>query len=113
MLTPRGIICAWSGALVDIPAGWLVCDGTLGTPDLQERFIVGAGLTYNPGDTGGTITHDHTFTSDGHFHLLAGGGILGGPTGYNPNTDVSVATGRTDLHDNLPPYHALFFIMKS
>lgn len=33
-----GIICLWYGAIVDIPSGWHLCDGTEGTPlivDLQ------------------------------------------------------------------------------
>ena len=38
-----GVILLWSGALVDIPAGWLLWDGTLGTPDLRDRFLVGSG----------------------------------------------------------------------
>jgi hypothetical protein len=42
-LTPIGGIIMWSGALVDIPAGWQLCDGTNGTPDLQNRFILAAG----------------------------------------------------------------------
>lgn len=47
----KGLICLWSGAIVDIPAGWYLCDGTNGRPDLRDCFVVGAGLTYNPDDT--------------------------------------------------------------
>lgn len=47
----KGIICLWSGAVIDIPVGWHLCDGTEGTPNLQDKFIIGAGSTYNPGDT--------------------------------------------------------------
>lgn len=39
---PRGIITMWSGTIVTIPSGWALCDGTNGTPDLRDRFIVGA-----------------------------------------------------------------------
>jgi microcystin-dependent protein len=53
---PSGAIVLWSGALVDIPSGWLLCDGTDGTPDLRGKFIVGAGGTYDVGDTGGADT---------------------------------------------------------
>lgn len=42
----KGIVCLWSGAIVDIPAGWQLCDGTNGTPDLRDKFIIGAGDTY-------------------------------------------------------------------
>lgn len=50
----KGIICLWGGAIVDIPAGWHLCDGTNGTPDLRDRFVIGAGSTYNPDDTAPT-----------------------------------------------------------
>ncbi|MDR9392671.1 MAG: hypothetical protein RI554_11670, partial [Trueperaceae bacterium] len=43
----------WSGSVVSIPSGWLLCDGTNGTPDLRDRFIVGAGGAYTVNDTGG------------------------------------------------------------
>ena len=38
----RGLIVMWSGAIAEIPPGWALCDGTQGTPDLRDRFIVGA-----------------------------------------------------------------------
>lgn len=56
-----GIICMWSGLLVDIPNGWALCDGTNGTPDLRERFVRGAPNAVNPGGTGGAATHLHAF----------------------------------------------------
>jgi microcystin-dependent protein len=71
---PRGIITMWSGAIADIPSGWALCDGSNGTPDLRDRFIVGAGESYNVGDTGGSNTvtlttsqipsHSHTASID-------------------------------------------------
>lgn len=50
----KGIIVLWSGAINDIPAGWGLCDGSGERPDLRDKFIIGAGSTYNPGDTAGT-----------------------------------------------------------
>lgn len=50
---PTGGIIMWSGTIVAIPTGWVLCDGANGTPNLRDRFIVGAGSTYNVGDTGG------------------------------------------------------------
>ena len=50
----KNIIVLWSGAIVDIPAGWALCDGNNGTPDLRDVFIVGAGSLLNPGDTATT-----------------------------------------------------------
>lgn len=53
-LHPVGSIIMWAGAIGDIPAGWKLCDGQNGTPNLIDRFIVGAGGSYNVGATGGT-----------------------------------------------------------
>jgi len=53
---PSGGIIMWSGSIATIPVGWALCDGTNGTPDLRDRFVVGAGTTYAPGNTGGANT---------------------------------------------------------
>lgn len=50
---PAGVICMWSGSSAEIPAGWVLCDGSNNTPDLRGRFVVGAGGAYDVGDTGG------------------------------------------------------------
>jgi microcystin-dependent protein len=70
---PSGVIVMWSGPVSAIPAGWSLCDGTNGTPDLRDQFIIGAGNSYSVGDTGGeasvtlTIdqmpTHSHSASS--------------------------------------------------
>jgi microcystin-dependent protein len=82
---PKGVIVMWSGSLSNIPTGWAICDGNNGTPNLQNRFIVGAGIDYSVNDSGGakevTLTdaqtplksHSHgvnlTTSSDGqHQH---------------------------------------------
>lgn len=53
---PRGIITMWSGATNAVPSGWALCDGNNGTPNLKDRFIVGAGQSYDVGNTGGNWT---------------------------------------------------------
>jgi microcystin-dependent protein len=68
---PSGTIVMWSGSIADIPTGWVLCNGGNGTPDLRERFVVGAGgdntdssVTggpYNPGDAGSN-NHEVTLT---------------------------------------------------
>ena len=53
---PRGIITMWSGAVDAVPSGWHLCDGSNGTPNLTDRFIVSAGQSYGVGATGGSVT---------------------------------------------------------
>jgi len=73
-----GIIIIWSGAIVDIPGGWQLCNGTNGTPDLRGRFVVGAGSTYAVDASGGSaakdLAHSHTLTIDSggsHTHTIS------------------------------------------
>ena len=51
---PSGCILLWSGSTGSVPSGWLLCDGTNGTPDLRDRFIIGAGNNYAVNATGGS-----------------------------------------------------------
>jgi hypothetical protein len=76
---PSGGIIIWSGSSASIPSGWVLCNGSNSTPDLRDRFVVGAGSTYAVGDTGGSanaivVSHTHTATSTvtdpGHTHLI-------------------------------------------
>jgi hypothetical protein len=59
---PVGSIVAFDGDVGTLPANWKVCDGTSGTPDLRDRFIVGSGSTFAVDATGGTLTHSHSVT---------------------------------------------------
>jgi len=63
---PSGGIIIWSGASTAIPSGWYLCDGNNSTPDLRNRFVVGATDTYNVGDTGGSNSADHLHTTGDH-----------------------------------------------
>lgn len=76
-----GMIMLWSGSIGSIPTGWALCNGSNGTPDLRDRFVIAAGSTYAVGATGGTtdaivVAHTHTATSvvtdPGHVHAIAG-----------------------------------------
>ena len=113
MSLATGMIIIWSGAIVDIPDGFVLCNGANGTPDLRDRFIVGAGSTYNPDDTGGSDAHTHDYTGDAHSHSLIGGtGIqIGG--GLSSTFSSVQSTGTTDSENHLPPYYALAYIMKT
>ena len=176
---PTGGIIIWSGSAAAIPTGWLLCDGTSGTPNLRDRFVVGAGATYVVGATGGSVAvtlaeanlpshvHGISITSGGqsadhthggytdnqgsHEHAINQWvGSTGSGTGmmvanamsYEANSsrlDVQFAglhahniqtygasnnhthlvsgntgsIGSGTAHENLPPYYALCYIMKS
>ncbi len=56
---PTGVICMWSGLLVNIPSGWALCNGANGTPDLREKFIKGSANGIDPGATGGSSSYSH------------------------------------------------------
>ena len=135
---PSGAIVMWSGSIASIPSGWLLCNGASGTPDLRDRFVVGAGSTYAVAATGGSanavvVSHNHTITDPTHTHAttpnpayvgtVQGGHSGGGaqnPDGYPALSINSAATGITidtagvsGTNANLPPYYALAYIMKA
>ena len=112
-----GIVCMWSGTVATIPSGWFLCDGSNGTPDLRDRFIVGArqdsggvaktNVSGSLTQSGGAAVHNH-----------------GAYTGYYGSTPNGVNTGGTpslysdhrhpiSSDNNLSPYYALCFIMRA
>lgn len=96
-LMPAGAIILWSGSEASIPTGWLLCDGTNGTPNLQDRFVVGAGNSYNPGDTGGA--NSVTLTSNqmpNHTH--DGSGLTAGPGGGHSHTAGTLTASQAGNH---------------
>ena len=126
---PVGGIIMWSGSVASIPTGWALCNGTNATPDLRDKFVVGAGSGYAVAATGGTANavvplHNHsaTFTGDNSLSELIGGlayagglafAIQGG-TAAAVSGSVSVANaGVSGVNQNLPPYYALAFIMRT
>jgi microcystin-dependent protein len=119
---PAGGIIMWKGTANDIPQGWALCDGTNGTPNLKDRFIVGAGNTYNPGTTGGQAAvslkadempaHGHTVTIDSagnhthpitpyiyeHYRSFAGENANDHPYKNNSGTALEFKTGSAGNH---------------
>ncbi len=82
---PDGGIIMWSGAIEEIPDGWLLCDGQNGTPDLRDRFIVGAGNEYTENDTGGEAnTHLDITNVPYHAHELDPNGAVD----YGQSVDI-------------------------
>ena len=132
-----GMIILWSGSSASIPSGWLLCDGSSSTPDLRNRFVVGAGSTYAVGATGGSadaivVSHTHTINDSGHTHTsdyesnqsyFAGtfnganpkqSGTITTPATNSSTTGITLnSTGSSGTNANLPPYYALCYIMKS
>lgn len=108
----KGMIILWSGLIADIPGGWHLCDGTTGTPNLKNSFVVGAGDTYVVGATGGSSSHYHTGTTDFHGHDIAGGAEIPSGSGYNNYVDQVLVNFTTQSTNSLPPYYALAYIMK-
>lgn len=113
-----GMIMMWSGSIATIPSGWLLCDGTSGTPDLRDKFVIGAkqddsgvaktNVTGSLTQSGGSkdaivVSHTHTasVTDPGHVHgyiaslefISRGSGGQGFYAGYNPTNTDSAVTG--------------------
>lgn len=86
---PAGIIVMWSGTRATIPAGWLLCDGTNGTPDLRNRFVMGTAMGQDPGATGGANTHTHTGLA--HTHTVNPPAGATGLAGDHTHTTQSTA----------------------
>jgi hypothetical protein len=118
---PSGGIILWSGTIATIPSGWYLCDGTNSTPDLRNKFIIGAyqdnagspvtTVTGSNLTTGGskdailvshthtaTVTdpgHDHTFTSPTSYLEAPVGGAGTNPLG--PSTTGTTGTNTTGI----------------
>jgi len=107
-----GMIILWHGSIVSIPTGWHICDGTEGTPNLTDKFVVGAGNTYAPEETGGANTHQHTTIGHSHEFSLGGGEGIQTGSGYSDAEATESAEVYVNYKSHLPPYYALCYIMK-
>jgi hypothetical protein len=107
---PAGGIIMWSGSVASIPSGWALCNGSNGTPDLRNRFVVGAGSTYAVAATGGSadsvvVSHTHTTSGSGTYNnyyldqvQYNASGTASGPitVPQNGTFSSSLYTGGTD-----------------
>lgn len=107
-LIPAGIITMWSGSIATIPTGWALCNGSNGTPDLRNRFIVGAGSTYSVDATGGSATTTLTANElPAHTHVVT---TTGTATSENAHTHTFSGTtsgqSQTHTHSVTDPGHS-------
>lgn len=138
---PIGVIVMWYGDENDVPAGWAICNGQtvngFKTPNLTGRFVVGAGAdstykasdggdAYRVGTTGGERTHKlstEEMPSHAHSVTMHTGDVVASwkdqrnfymPWAKYPgtSTETTTAAGGGVAHENRPPYHALYYIMK-
>ena len=126
-----GMIILWSGAANAIPSGFVLCDGNNSTPNLTDRFVVGAGAAYGVGASGGSSSvtlsianlpshshtinnHTHSFSgSDAHRHGYAFATADGTPIGNNYNSSgITNVVDRGNITEQQQsgspqnPYHA-------
>ena len=133
------MIIAWFGEANHIPKNWAICDGTNGTPDLRNRFIIGQSNEIGFGSIGGNSNIvlnksnlpplcNGSFSAcsrRGRFHHSTNGFIkcIRSYSTYIKNTDngdkwgsnyeIDLNTGMNSYPINIMnPYFALFYIMK-
>ena len=132
---PIGGIILWSGSTGSVPTGWALCNGSNGTPNLQSRFVVGAGSEYAVAATGGSANATLVKHNHGLSNGSASGTFLTGVTSLREGrktgstyavdsittTSASVSytqptvdnEGSSGTNKNLPPYYSLAYIMRT
>lgn len=124
-ILPRGCVIAWYGN--NIPNGWLICDGTQGTPDLRGRVILGEGdgpgltsryLNQSGGEENHILTINEMPAHSHHYYRGHDRGSGGGTSDVQHRDDDTSSrntdnTGGNNPHNNMPPYRVLTYIMKT
>ena len=102
---PNGAILIWPGSLANLPSGWFLCDGSAHsgytTPDLRDRFVIGAGDLYTVGQTGGPATYNGTVALTATVtvggHVLTTSEMLAHTHGYTDifpsQSNANIGTG--------------------
>ena len=100
---PQGIILAWFVTSGQVPAGWAICDGSIGTPDLRGRFLRGVSDLADVGRTGGSEQHSHTNVRQDRSRPDG--------NGFQGEGDEN-RIGVTESQSHLPPFTTILYIMK-
>lgn len=89
---PSGTITMWSGTADKVPGGWALCDGSRGTPDLQDRFVVGA-TAATALKSGDADQHQHSYDiPPSTFNTTSDGGhVHGFPSWYKRKLSYAAA----------------------
>lgn len=95
---PQGLIFAWYSRTGPVPPGWAICDGQNGTPDLRDRFLLGAGSFEGVGRRGGKAVYDARRVAKENDE----------GAGYY----CVKAESRSRQTEILPPFETVIFIMK-
>jgi hypothetical protein len=111
---PSGGIIMWSGSIASIPSGWFLCNGANSTPDLRDRFVVGAGTTYAVAATGGSLTtdaggdHSHGGATGSTSVVVSrdGWGTTGGDVGTVASGRIVVGSGQPEQQEGLESLRA-------
>lgn len=119
---PVGSIIMFNGKAEDIPSGWAICDGTNGTPNLLDRFILAS--TYCGGTGGNSQITLSVSQLPPHRHRLKKcwyGKSDNADDRQVVRWDDSVSTNDQILTEEtgfglpiniMPPYYRLIYIMK-
>ena len=143
---PLGGIIMWYGSTGTIPSGWSLCDGTTvngyATPNLRDRFVIGAGNSYAVNATGGSTTDTVNISGSDTVNISASDNVtISGTTGtvqqtggsaytsmysqanhthsFSGSATVNITASDTvnisgsDTVNTIPPYYALCYIMRT
>ena len=121
-----GMILLWSGTIATIPTGWVLCDGNNSSPDLRDRFVIGAkqddsgtpktnvsgSLTQTGGAASGTVNISISGTTG--TNSATGNALPNNSASYASSSHTHSFSGSgSDTVNTLPPYYALAYIMKT
>lgn len=104
---PSGCICIWHGSETDIPSGWVLCNGENNTPDLRDKFILGAGSSHAVKSSGGeeavTLIESHLPI---HTHSFSGTATSSGSHNHTASLNLSgLTTNEAGYHTHTYPYY--------